>query len=335
MLAFGKNTAAFEVVKTNKASADEKTYFYALPKHKLKVKIVVKKTNFVKGIFSEYAEEMLEINNAVKEDKSVFRIENIDCATEIIVDEEEVFAVYVNKKEKLSIRYTKELIPAAISITPIVKPAGLLLENPQIITEKSFSIAKTYNQVENSFNKTMYASKNNKKNEATKLTARLKEIDENRKNLLTSFYEIAYDGTAISEILSQFDHEKTDILKLFTGYINENYEEFYYDFIPQHDKMTFEFARFSDNSGLLSVDDYGQILQLTFELPETYFPKQNIVNQGFAYKLLQNIKMKILLGDKEIFITDILLSQFCNTLFIPKEYGSYYFGTDGSLLKFE
>ncbi|GHV34136.1 hypothetical protein FACS1894178_1040 [Bacteroidia bacterium] len=335
MLAFGKNAVAFEVVKTNKVSADEKTYFYALPKHKLKVKIVVKKTDFVKGVFSEYAEEMIEINNAVKENKSVFQIEDIDYASEIVVDEEEIFAVYADKKEKLSIRYAKELIPAAISIAPMAKPAALLSENPQILTEKPFSIVKIYNKVENSFNKTLYSSKNNKKDEATKLLARLKEIEENRKNLLTSFYEIAYDGSAISAILSQFDSEKTEILKLFTGYVNENYEEFYYDFVPQRETTIFEFARFSDNSGLLGVDDYGQILRLTFELPDSYLSSQSAVNHGFAYKSLQNVKMYILLGDKEIFATDVLLSQFCTTLFAPKEYGSYYFGTGGNLLKFE
>lgn len=71
----------------------ENGIYYSLPQNYFKIQVEVEETHLKRGIYSDYAEQLLKLNS-IKEDQTIYRISNIHIQTLATPDPEQVFAVY-------------------------------------------------------------------------------------------------------------------------------------------------------------------------------------------------------------------------------------------------
>lgn len=74
----------------------ENGIYYSLPQNYFKIQVEVEETHLKRGIYSDYAEQLLKLNS-IKEDQTIYRISNIHVQTLASPDPEQVFAVYGNR----------------------------------------------------------------------------------------------------------------------------------------------------------------------------------------------------------------------------------------------
>ena len=87
--------------KTGPAPA-ETSLFYCLPQNDIKIKVVLQKTTYTRGLYSDYAEQMLKLP-AFPDKQESYRIERIELHTEAIPDPTQVFCVQGAKLPKMDI----------------------------------------------------------------------------------------------------------------------------------------------------------------------------------------------------------------------------------------
>jgi len=87
--------------------------FYALPRQSVNVDIVVRKQEFIKGPYAEFAERLLGIPNAIRDNKTVYSIENVSVSQRAKVDPNQIYFVQFNDSE-LALEYAKGLIIARL-----------------------------------------------------------------------------------------------------------------------------------------------------------------------------------------------------------------------------
>lgn len=87
--------------KTGPAPA-ETSLFYCLPQNDIKIKVVLQKTTYTRGLYSDYAEQMLKLP-AFPDKQESYRIERIELHTEAIPDPTQVFCVQGARLPKMDI----------------------------------------------------------------------------------------------------------------------------------------------------------------------------------------------------------------------------------------
>ena len=87
--------------KTGPAPA-ETALFYCLPQNDIKIKVVLQKTTYTRGLYSDYAEQMLKLP-AFPDKQESYQIERIELHTEAIPDPTQVFCVQGAKLPKMDI----------------------------------------------------------------------------------------------------------------------------------------------------------------------------------------------------------------------------------------
>jgi hypothetical protein len=298
-------------------------YYYALPKHKLFLRFTIEKTEFVKGIYSDFANNLPVALDVIEENKVEYSIKNVAFATETVADNSEIYMISVPENIVASISYAKNLLPAQISISDAKLP-NFSEMNFNFPADIAFA-ENNFNEIKSAFNKKLVKPDISAKEGAKILIERLNAIETNQENLLTSFYEVDYDGEAIKAILDRTDKEKEDIYRLFSGYKNVEYQVFTLEVIPSSDDLELPLARFSSNGNFVDVNDFGQLLKVQFSNLSDNSLNLPQESGTLAYKIPNTTAVTVSFADEIIFSKEIYLAQFCKTQFLPKVYGVFKF----------
>ncbi|GHS84824.1 hypothetical protein FACS1894201_03750 [Bacteroidia bacterium] len=345
------------VTKLSQSKSVGEGLYYALPQQVLRFRIIVKRTDYIKGLYMDYARPLLGANNVIHRDSVSYSIANIEMITESRIDPSQIY--YIQPKgDAISITYAETKFPLIQSIT-VGMPEDPKKRSNQaepaidVMTDNPVSDFSTipYTNIRNAFNGSLIMNNTTMFTAATDLVSRLVKVREERQRLLGSFYEIAYSAETFDLLKKSFDETEHDIMALFSGYTNTTYETYYLEYLPQKRTIATPqrgsikrladtvFAAFSEVKGYSTVnmDEDTPVLRLQI-LPEESLDKAFITStveqKGFVYCIPSYATVQLMLSGGVVFSERVQLSQLGVVRTLPTMFGRFVFSPHyGTLIK--
>ena len=324
-----------------KDSINSNGVFYALPRQSVEIDILIRKQEFIKGPYAEFAERLLGVKNVIKENHNIYSIEDVSISQKSEIDPNNIYFVKFNDSE-LALEYDNSLIIRSVNTSrnefteqskkdaqKQVIPTTRTANRPVIPTFNLFERTDTVflsaadTQLVQRYEIRTVKAEKSPLQKAEEIVANIAKIREDRNRLLTGFQEVNYEAAAIKYMNEEFNRMEDDYIRLFTGTMKTSYETARFDFLPENrDSLTVELTGFSTSLGLLdpSVTEWasdGKKITLTITLNDDIFTdiqafSENIKRskKGFYYSIPSQALVKILLDNQVIFSTQMPFSQF-------------------------
>lgn len=352
--------AQINVYHANNSSAkpSRNGVIYVLPRTVLKIDVLVKTEENLKGPFAEYAENMLGLKNAVKYDFISYQIENVDISTISEPDPEQVYFIEPGESSSkdfkpliLSLDDAGFLASASNSDNPVTQE-GMVEDEVVIYEENSFlsrnpnnfyalkniktrtdtivrKITVDTSQVEKFIYRTKLVEKNPQE-QALEMVNHLDEVREARMKLLTGFQETAYEAGTMIYMDKQLQKLESNYLDLFRGKIIQSFTIHTFYYIPgnQPGKDGPALFRFSNGTGITSLKS-GTGDEVTLELlaneaaivaGEFWSPQKDESNlTGIAYRIPGLANCQIKYDSKELVNKKLTINQFGSIRRLPAQ----------------
>lgn len=312
--------------------------FYSLPQTVLKIDVVVKATEQLKGPYSDYAERFLGLEQVNKFDFTTWAIEDIEITTLTEPDPQELYYVESAATDlkglrmlSLSLDKAGMLLSAGdlekVEAKKVGKTAEVVVfENPsegmeypdfyadrQVETRIDTIIRRVtvdtateeqlfYRQrLENSSDEEM----------AAKALQSIDQIRESKYNLITGFQETAYDPGSIKYMYERLDRLENEYLDLFRGKSFSEYfhHTFYVVPEPKNNRYSTTLFQFATGSGIVNGKS-GKPVQL--ELTGTGMEEDATATSGtgIAYRLPGTVEVSINFEDRILYKNRMTVNQF-------------------------
>ncbi len=312
--------------------------FYALPRQRVNVDIVVKKQEFIKGPYAEFAEKLLGLKNVSKENHSVYSIENVSVAQESEIDPKQIYFVQFNDS-KLAVEYDNNLIISCVNTSKRTsseqskkgaKQQILLNANPNAYSpliptsnfvERLDTVVSDYEMdtvVIQRYEVRTIKTEKTPLQKAEEIVENINKIRDDRDKLLTGFQEVNYEAEAIKFMADEFNRLEDAYIRLFTGTTKTAYKTVHFEFLPENkDSLTVELVKFSTNYGLNSNASDSKSITLDITLNEDYFAgirnfskHIELSQKGFYYTIPNQALVKVTIGEHLLFSKTMPFSQF-------------------------
>jgi len=332
--------------------------FYVLPRTVLKIDVLLKTEENLKGPFSEYAEELLGLNNVVKFDFTNYVIENVEISAIAEPDPDQVYYIETGERSSkdfksllLSMNDAGFLVSAINSDNPetLLSPSGneVVVYDEQTIhtgTQGSFYALKNVKtridtivrkitvdtaMVEKFIYRTKLVEKNPKE-QALEIVALLEEVRESRMKLLTGFQETAYETGTFTYMDKQLQKLENNYLDLFRGKTIQSFttHTFYYTPTSQPEKDDPALFRFSNGTGITSLKSgTGEEVTLDMIVNESAMiagefpspPKDESNLSGIAYRIPGIARCILKNETKELVNSQVTINQFGSIRRLPAQ----------------
>ena len=315
--------------------------FYALPRQSVGVDIVVRKQEFIRGPYAQFAERLLGVTSFIRADYNVFSIENVSVSQRVEADPNQIFFVQFNESE-LALEYYDGLIISSVNMSNIelteAKRRNIERRIIQASQTADFPLVPTFNLIEQQDTlffqqlvdteivqrfevRTMQTTKTPLQR-AQEIVANIAQIREDRNRLLTGFQEVNYEYAAIRYMNDEFNRMEDEYIRLFTGTIRVSYETVRFEFMPTNrNNLTFNLIRFSEDYGLLGMENSREsdfeTITLNILLQDDIVSNiqrfsQNIQlrQTGFHYRIPSPALVTVKLGNQLLHSQQMSFSQF-------------------------
>lgn len=223
------------------------TLRYALPRTVLSVEVESHQTRTIPGIYSSYAESLLNLNVPVK-DSSHFEISKIIISSHTEADNSRYFEVEVNEEQK---KIFDKLMEEGF-----VMP----LESP-----REASAQVTLPLLDDS---TLVLPYKTNSNQATKAAQKIAQFREDRYNIIIGNTDASYSGEALGAALKELKQAEEEILALFLPQEKHFDYSYNFDYVPAKGSRRFEAFSFNPDFGVLpagSPEGRPYILEISVE----------------------------------------------------------------------
>lgn len=262
--------------------------FYSLPRTVFKINIVVEKTEKLKGPYAEFAQRMLGIDNAIKQEETLYAIKDIILST---ITEPDPKAWFFVEFDERSSRDTRSLIfdlmsngiLLSLDDTPIDRSRYIshssttLINAPERKHFTYFAEHNLYQRVDTIVRRitidTTVIRRNilqtawvdrNPEQKARAAAEAIQKIRESRFKLISGFQEI--DFQQIEYMDTQMRQLEEEYLSLFSGVEIKSLSEHTIFYVPESDTKGIQtIARFTEQNGLIDNINKGEPLQLVIE----------------------------------------------------------------------
>jgi hypothetical protein len=318
--------------------------FYALPRQSVEVDMVIRKQEFIKGPYAEFAERLLGITNVIRDNSIVYSIENVSVSQKIEVNPNQIYFVQFNDSE-LALNYDNGLIISGVNLSRtetsdadsrpksdnrVTRPTQPV-NRPFVSTTSNFVERKDtvfFNQVVDSLVVQRYEIRTVQTvktpfQRAQEIVEAIAKIRDDRNKLLTGFQEVNYEAAAIRYMNEEFNRMEDEYIRLFTGTIKTSYETARFDFLPtDKDNLTVELGGFSRDLGLIAPNlmewaPEAGIITLTIALQDDilsdiqrFSSEIKRTKQGFYYNIPNPALVTINLDNQVLFSKPMPFSQF-------------------------
>ncbi len=268
---------------------DTQGFYYALPRHVIKADLIVRKTQRIKGPYSEYAERVLGVSDYVKQDEIVYALEDAILSTEVEADPEAWYLVEFDDRGSKDAR----------SLVFELQNNGTILaidDSPTAYAAKQERIEKTIVNTGAEQHFKYYAERNvyqridtivrnitidtavikrnvlqtawvdrTPEQKARAAADFIQQIREDRFNLLIGYQEVNF-GQSIGYMDQQLQKLEQEYLSLFLGAEVHSLVEQTVYFYPKPDAKGIQnIARFSESVGVVTDGMKGENLQLIID----------------------------------------------------------------------
>lgn len=291
------------------------TLCYMLPTTALKMTVTVTKVREIKGYYADYAETLLGLKNTISENKTFYRIKNVNIQPTTIPDTKNAYLALLSGAQMKN----NELVLAA-------KRANFIpdLAQVNVYTTQSTPIPNffknysdpSYTEMEDSFvetkiidgvvtqvpaNRTKLVSRstNQKAQEAADAISKSRK---DQYNLVAGEQEVAYSSEALNIMLSELKQWEDNYLSLFKGIILEDELEYTFYVVPENTEDLAVFT-FDQEKGLSTdaLSNTGKVYTLSFQPIFPTAPVEEAIatgmkaskNNGFRFRTAMPVQITL------------------------------------------
>lgn len=248
------------------------TFCYMLPTTSLKVTVNVTKVREIKGYYADYAESLLGLKNVISENRTFYKIKDINIEPVVTPDATESYLVQLSGKQlkdnyltKLSAKpFDPNFKNEAQCFTTYSAPIPDFFKNysDPTFTEMEDSFVETkiidgvVTQVPSNRTKLVSKSNNQKAQEAADLIGKSRK---SQYSLVAGEQETAYSAEALNNMLAELKQWENNYLSLFTGLILEDELTYTFYVDPTTENGSFDnlpIFSFDANKGLSINEDH-------------------------------------------------------------------------------
>ncbi len=313
--------------------------FYALPRQRVEVDIVVKKQEFIKGTYSEFAEKLLGVKSAIKSNYNVYSIENVSVSQKSEIDPKRVYFTRFNDSD-LALEYDKGMIISGVNTFKNKQSAPIKKDSPQnlevasdkntqnqpdlyidpwierVDTIVSDQVVDT--QMIQNYEIRVVKTEKTPLQKAEEIVENISKIREDRDKLLTGYQETNYNINTFKFMFEQFNRMEDEYIRLFTGNTKTSYETVRFEFLPEEENLTTELVGFSKSNGLISSVSAEKKVMLSITpsndesamLIENFSKNIQRKKDGFYYVIPNQCFVKVSLDNHTLFSKLMPFSQF-------------------------
>lgn len=314
--------------------------YYCLPQNTLEVEITVEKTYLERGIYSDYAEQLLKLP-AIKTDKTLYTIKEIRIHTLRKADPAQTYKV--EGPDFPSLRLSPEGILSGVNLPdakmmPPAKPmpacgedAPEKVNNPHPDARADFAPVAALN-ASRRFDTVVVRHKSdtatviekiltpridvkNLFEQARTMADQILKIRKNQSDLLSGLQEVPYPEGTLKFMYQQLESNEHRLLECFTGTMRKEDLRYKFEVVPQEGKTSYAVAYFSPEAGIEKMSgesgDNLDVLSLQLTpLPSMTAEETDKAAAGFAFRVPAKVKAEILYNGDVLSRREVFVSQW-------------------------
>lgn len=316
--------------------------FYVLPQTILRIDVLLRADEKMKGPYSDYAKRFLGLKNVNDFDFTEYAIEKVEITSFNEPDPAQLYFVAMGERDskmvqtlKLEVDDSGFLVGASDLGVGDVDPQEqshevIIFDKPSPgLGDHGFFVSKQVNiktdtiirrvavdtaMTEQYFYRMRLEDKSSEQM-ALSVLHEIEEIRESKFKLLTGFQETAYESASIAYMCKELSDLENEYLDLFRGKSSREYFQYTYYVTPENKgkKNVTNLFQFSVGAGV-SNGGSGQSVQI--ELTPNGLDRagaqspENALGNGIAYRLPGFAIAKVKVGDKVIFEDRFRVNQF-------------------------
>jgi len=334
---------------------------YTLPRTQIHVDLWIAKTQQFAGPLAEFAGEYLGIDEVITKDAVNYSIENAAICTSTEPDPGQVYLIEKEEKSSGEIwisfgRSTPVLTLEKFDKT--ISPEGFIKWNEDLfITPDPGHIFRKHTESlsrdvidtiirkvsidtlvyeEKIFRHSMVEFTDREK--AQEAAERIKQIEQDKYNLLVGYQETAYSEGALEFMYNKLEEQRLEYLKLFTGVTVTETLKFVYQIFPEtgRESQEYRLAGFSKSNGMTSPEGQNNIsISIISDdvnlLPD--LPAENQSATGLVYRVPRSVQAVLTYQEKELVSRRIEVLQLGAVQALPPAFKRVEFDQETGALK--
>lgn len=239
---------AQETVKVTANKFNGYGIVYSLPKTAIDVRATVTRSVEKPGPFAQFAQKYLGQSPTVTQERTVWKIENVDILPKGIADPEKRYAIQLKKENRTAFYLNEEGMLVSINRAPApasTRPAP----SPEKAAKKEQKLAAEYAQL---YTETMLISSSTR-NMAEAAAQQIYLLREYRLDLLTGNSDEIPQGQSFEILLREMDKREALLTSLFLGTVET--DTLVEDIVIDPENKNSVAFRFSERKGILPADD--------------------------------------------------------------------------------
>lgn len=323
--------------------------YYVLPRTVLKIDVIVKVEERLKGPLSEHAEKFLGVTDVIKYDNTYYQLADLFISTHVEPDPEEIYYVEMGQRDS---RDPRSLF-LEVDASGYLLSANTLDNQTRRATKSSRQIviidgieyttgsaddffqtgrvSATYDTilrrvaVDTILTEQMHfrfrATNKPSQEIAAEILEKLDEIRDSRYRLLTGFQETAYEAATIKYMDNELQKMENEYLALFRGKSFSYLEKYTFYYVPgkKPDKSAPSLFKFSNSAGInQSRSGTGENVELQLEAVFSSQPfegfqeskRPDTPQNGIAYRIPGSATATVKIGKEELLTERITVNQF-------------------------
>jgi hypothetical protein len=336
------------VTKINGAKLDSKEegFVYSLPRTGINVDIIVKKTQKIKGPYSEYADKYLGLSQVISNNSTEYEISSIrlstfnepdpasyyfvrstgkkkDCqALELFLSDRGALIGIGETRKEANKKQDKQISASGFNIPEVPNPS--LFERVDTVIRR---ISVDTTTIEQKVFKKIASAKtpDQKAKEAADFVLKL---DESMFNLINGYQEVNYEKGTMEYMYKQMDELKDEYLELFKGITGVTTETYSFTYIPSiADNLSTTLCKFSLSKGIIDKSaPSGDLIQIEAKNLDNLNPirefidrrnNENKEDKGFYYRLPDEANVTVKLGGQVKIESQFTINQFGVITYLP------------------
>ena len=253
---------AQETVKVTANKFNGYGIVYSLPKTAIDVRATVTRSVEKPGPFAQFAQKYLGQSPTVTQERTVWKIENVDILPKGIADPEKRYAIQLKKENRTAFYLNEEGMLVSINHAPAPAPTRSA-PSPEKAAKKEQKQAAEYAQL---YTETMLISSSTR-NMAEAAAQQIYLLREYRLDLLTGNSDEIPQGQSFEILLREMDKREALLTSLFLGTVES--ETLVEDIVIDPENKNSVAFRFSERKGILPADDLsGEPIYVSTEVKE-------------------------------------------------------------------
>ncbi len=291
---------------------------FMMPTTAIKLDVTVTKVREIKGYYADDAEKMLGLTNVIANNRTYYKLCNVEISTEIVPDNTQAYLVEPSSNMLKNNSLAKSLLQksattAKKSYTYSTKTSNIpdFFKNyanaSYTETEDDFVETKIINGVVTQVpaNRTKLVSKSagQKVQEAAD---RITQIRKDRNSLIAGEQEVAYSKEALELMINELNQAENDYLDLFRGIVLEDETHYIFYVIPESDNLSFDIFSLDQHEGFAApASENGVRYQLRFS-PVVNMPQYTVSSdvkpspKGFPIRQEQQFEVYLQLNHENV-----------------------------------